>query len=152
MSEQNQDTPGQQGDPEGLGDAGKKALQAERARAEQAEKRLRDVEAALQAEQDKHAETIKSLEDRLTEGVALAQQAVAERDRFQVAYSKNVPADLMEFLKGTTPDELAESADKLMTHVNAPKTPKPDPLQGSSGNEPPANPGRELLNQIFKNP
>lgn len=153
MSESTNDhAPATQGDPEGLGDAGKKALQAERARADAAEKRLREVEADLKSQKGEHETVIQKLNDQLKEGTSLAEQAIAERDRFQVAYSKQVPADLIEFLQGSTPDELTASAEKLMAHIGAPKTPVPDPMQGASGQEPPTDHRRELLSQVFKNP
>ena len=132
-----------------LGDAGKKALQAERTRADQAEKRLREVETSLQSVQTAHEESLKELQEQLTTGTALAEQAVAERDRYQVAYTKGLPADLVEFLQGSNAEELAVSADKLMEHVAPKNVMQPDPLQGASGKEAPADPRRELLSQIF---
>lgn len=132
------------GDPE--------ALQAERARAEQAEKRLREVEAALQSAQQSHESAVQELQDRLATGNALAEQAAAERDRVKVAHAKQVPSELLEFLQGSSAEELEASADKLMAHIAAPKVPVPDPLQGASGKKPPADPRRELLSQVFKNP
>ena len=65
MSEQN-NSQEVSGDPEGLGDAGKKALQEERAARAEAEKRLREVEADLQAAKDRHAMEVAGLQEQVT--------------------------------------------------------------------------------------
>ena len=100
-------------DSSGLGDAGKKALQAERARADQAEKDAREAKAALQAatvDHEKkitelttaHESAVEALQQQVEEASTAASLAGVERDRVQAAYEAGLPADLVEFLRGET--------------------------------------------------
>lgn len=130
----NVETP--QGDPAELGDAGKKALAAEREARKAAEKsaaefaaRLKEIEQANLSELEKAQRAAKEAQDQLSE---ISRQNL----RNSVALSKGVPADLVEFLTGDTEDEIAARADTLLARLNAPTTPRPDPTQGAKGGEP----------------
>lgn len=125
-----------QGEPGDLGDAGKKALDAERKRATAAEReakalkaRLDQIEAANLSDLDKAKKAAADAEARLAE-----YEMTTLRQR--VALSKGLPADLVDRLRGTTEDELAADADALLALVKAPTTPKPDPSQGARGGSP----------------
>lgn len=125
-----------QGEPADLGDAGKKALAAEREARKAAEKsaaeyaaRLKELEQANLSELEKAQRSAKEAQDQLT---AITRQNL----RNSVALTKGVPADLVEFLSGDTEDEIAAKADTLLARLNAPTSPLPDPTQGARGGEP----------------
>lgn len=122
-----------QGDPAGLGDGGKKALDAERAARKAAEKsatdalaRLKQIETAQLSDLERAQREAAEARDALS---ALTRQALRDR----VALTKGVPADLAEFLSGDTEDELAAKADVLLARLNAPTTPRPDLSQANGG-------------------
>lgn len=141
------EAPESQGDPEALGDAGKKALQAERSARESAEKRLREVEAALESVTGERDAAKESFEDQMTALRAEVARTAVERDRVQVAYEKGLPVDLVEYLRGETREEMEKSAETLATHLmeaRKPGVPKPDMSQGAHG-----EPGPVTTNQMF---
>jgi len=109
-----------------LGDAGKKAIAAERRRADAAEKALK----ALQADADARAaaeltelERFKKENDDLRAAATASDLAAI---RSQVALEKGLPANLASRLQGTDYDTLAADADSLATLVA--KDAKPDPF------------------------
>lgn len=115
-----------------LGDAGKKAIAAERSRADKAEKALK----ALQAEQEQRAtaelselERVKKERDELLTGKTASE---VEAIRLKVALEKGIPANLAARLQGDDYDSIAADADSLAELVtgNKPATPKADPSQG----------------------
>lgn len=96
-----------------LGDAGKKAIAAERARADTAEKALK----ALQAEAEKRAnaeltelERFKKENEELRTGKTTSE---LEAIRFKVALEKGIPANLAARLQGTDYDTISADADSL---------------------------------------
>lgn len=102
------------------------------------EKRAKELEplAAKLAELD---EKQKTDEQRLVERAEKAEGQLptlqAENLRLRVAIAKNLPADLVDRLRGDTQDELTADADKLLELVGdgKPPTPKPDRTQGAKG-------------------
>jgi hypothetical protein len=142
MSDPNDLTPpAQQGDPAELGDAGKKALEAERAarkaaekRAEAAESKAAELETQLGALETTHqqalAEVTTSAEDARTE----AERAAADVLRYRVALETGVPAKHIGRLQGATEEELrADAASFVADIVPGKTTPKPDLSQGPQG-------------------
>jgi hypothetical protein len=124
-----------------LGDAGKKALAAERAAKKAAEKQLNELTARLQEYENRDKTEAERLAQR-------AEQAERERDalrveslRARVAIAKGLPADLMEFLTAEDEDELIAQADRLMARLAStePAPPRADTDQG-------ARPGPMALN------
>lgn len=132
----------QQGDPAGepLGAPGLKALQDERAARVAAEK----AATALQAQLEEIERAKLSDLERAQADAEQARKDLAdlsrEAVRLRVANAKNVPADLVEFLTGDTEEEVAAKADLLMSRMNAPTTPRPDPSQGGQGGHATATP------------
>lgn len=122
-------------DPEtpDLGDAGKKALAAERSRANALDKELK----ALRAESELRANAeLTELERFKKENAALISDRTASdlaTIRLQVALEKGIPATLAGRLQGTDYDTLAADADSLAQLVagNKPTAPKADPSQGA---------------------
>ena len=120
-----------QGDPVELGEAGKKALDAERKRANALEKQLKQ----FQAEREQ-AEAAK-LSD-LERAQRAAQEAAAQLAEYQktairqkVALEKGVPAELVDRLRGDDEESLSVDADALLALLNKPTSPRPDPSQGA---------------------
>lgn len=117
---------------ENLGDSGKKALDAERTARKAAEKSA----AALKARLDEIEQANLTELEKAQKAAAEAQAALADVTRQnlvnRVALAKGVPADLAEFLTGDTEDEVAAKADLLLSRLNAPTTPRPDPSQASA--------------------
>lgn len=124
-----------QGDPvtEPLGDAGKKALQDERAQRKAAEKQAADFKKRLDALEQANLTEVekaqKAAQDAQTQLADLTRQSL----RNKVALEKGVPADLVGFLTGDSEDEIAAKADLLLKRINAPINPKPDLSQGARG-------------------
>lgn len=138
--------PKPQGEPvadEPLGEPGKKALVAERAAREAAEKsaatltaRLAEIERANLSELDRaKAEATEAKTELATE----RHSGLVSR----VALEKGVKPSLAKYLTGTTEAELAASADDLLAELGkAPAVPKPDRTQ-SSTRDPAAGSGPE---------
>jgi hypothetical protein len=128
------DPPATDGDKkpeEHLGDAGKKALDAERA----ARKKLEDEVKELRplAAKAKEAEDAKKGEvERLTEQLAAATRerdaAMVDRDKFKVGLAKGLTLTQAKRLVGSTEDEFTTDADELIADLGAkPGEPKPTP-------------------------
>lgn len=106
---------------EPLGEAGKKALHAERDARKQADKRVADLEAALaaaNAEKDAATQTVQSSQ-------AEVEAAKAEALRYKVAAKFGIntepgeddaPSDAQMFLTGTTEEELTTQAERLASY------------------------------------
>ena len=136
-----------QGDPVELGDGGKKALEAERKRANALDKQLK----AFQAERDAaEAEKLTELE-RAQKAAKEASERLAEYEkttmRQKVALDTGLPAALVARLQGDDEESLIADAESLMALLNTPTTPKPDPSQGAKGEAHALN-GDPLLSTI----
>ena len=122
-----------QGDPVELGDGGKKALDAERKRANALEKQLK----AFQSEREA-AEAAKLTElERAQKAAKEASERLAEYEkttlRQKVALDTGLPAALVGRLQGDDEASLIADAESLMALLKTPATPKPDPSQGAKG-------------------
>lgn len=123
-----------QGDPAELGDAGKKALAAERKRADDAEKARKALEAQLQAKQDESLTETQRLQKQLEDLQASYQASQLEATRSRVIAAEGIPSSLAEFVSGEDEAALVASAQALRAAVDEaskPGTPVPDPSQGS---------------------
>ena len=132
-------------DAEHLGDPGKKALAeerkakaAEKRRADEAERKL----AELERERMTDAEKVVAERDDWRKKYEEQAAQLAARDldllRRDVASEKGIPAQLARRLDGTTREELETDADalkSLLPDPGAPRTPKPDPSAGSTGDK-----------------
>jgi hypothetical protein len=146
------------GKHEDLGDAGAKAIAAERKARKEADARA----AALQAKVDEHERAKLSEQEKAAKDLAdarkAADEAKAEAARFQldalkhrIAAEKGVPARL---LAGGTEDELTVSADEALKWRGEatpppPKAPKPDQTVGPRGGQPIS--GADLYRQMHPN-
>lgn len=101
-------------DSAALGDAGKRALQAERERARKAEadaKAAREELTKAKADQDTSKSEIQKVMDKLAAMEKRAEEADTRALRSEVAAAKGVPVGL---LSGSTKEELESSADALI--------------------------------------
>jgi hypothetical protein len=100
------------------------------AKANKADKELadkwREYESSQKTEHEKLAE-------ELAKEKAEAAQARATLLKYELATEKNLPADALKLLKGSTREELEEEADILLSLLSEsvkPKQPQPNPEQG----------------------
>lgn len=125
---------------EALGDAGKKALEAEREARKAAEKELAKYR---KAEQDK-ADAEKGEAEKRAAAEARAEAADLRALRVEVAYEKGLTPAQAKRLVGSTREELEKDADEILVDFpvtnKAPVVPKPDPSQGPRGGDPTGRP------------
>ena len=127
---------------ETLNEGGVKALRAERDARKAADARVKDLEAqvaALSVSLDEAKANATSAAEEAATQVADLQTQLA---RLQVIHEKAVPDALAEFVQGTTAEELAASAEKLLAAIpapgpasdaaHAPLAMRPDPSQGGT--------------------
>jgi hypothetical protein len=153
------------GDPpkdDALGDAGKRALQAERQRAETAEKELAKYRKAEQDKADADKSELQKAADKAAAAETRAAAAEARALRLEVATAKGLPASYAKRLVGDTREELEADADDLVKDYKPaagdpadpakPKTPAPDPSQGAKtpGTTRPTSLGQAVGNALKK--
>lgn len=137
------------GDGDQLGPGGVKALQAEREARKALEKQLaelaplRQIAVALTGQGGEQApgDPVQALTDRLAKHEEQLGEERAARWRAEVAHAQGLTPQQSEWLRGTTREELAASAEQLRAAWGAPAaggqrppgTPAPDPSQGARG-------------------
>ena len=134
-------------DTEPLGDAGKKALAAEREARKAAEKaaaeyekRLKEIEAAQMSDLEKAQAAAKEAQEA-------AAKATTEALRWKVAAEFAIAAEDAEvFLTGTDEDSIRKQAQRLaeLAASKGPTTPKPDLSQGAKGTPSQATPAQKF--------
>lgn len=81
----------------------------------------RDARQALEVRLKEFEDRDKTELQRLEERAAAAEKAAADREsallRYRVATAKNLPADLVDRLKGDTEEELSADADALLALI-----------------------------------
>lgn len=108
----------------------KSALAAERQAAREAKAEL----AATQAQVATFQQQIAAHEAAIAERDGTIQARELDLLRLNAAVEHGVPADLREFLTGTDQETLKAQAEKLIAaKPTAPRTPAPDPSQGTGG-------------------
>lgn len=112
-----------------LGDAGKRALDAERKARRDAEQKLSDLQKRLGDLEDKDKSELQKLTDRLAVAEKTAADAEARALRMEVAVSKGLTAAQAKRLTGATKDELEADADELL------ETFRPPAKDGDSGDD-----------------
>lgn len=143
-------TGGQQGDPNALGDAGKRALQAEREARQKAESRAAALEKQI-ADANKTAE--EKAADALRDAQALAQTNAAKALRYEVAAELGVPLAMAARLVGNTREEIAADAAVLLAQIPVATTPPTGgapaaPLDQGARTTPPGQLSREELAKL----
>lgn len=130
-------------DTDSLGDAGKRALDAERKARANAEKALRDAEARLKAVDDADKSEVEKLTAQVAELSKTAEAATARADRFEVAAAKGLSLAQARRLVGTTKEELEQDAAEMRAELGLDKVddkkqsgrPKEDLKLGASNEE-----------------
>lgn len=118
--------------PDTLGDGGKAALQAERKARREAEKAAADALAKVKEFEQRDLSAQEKLAQQVQELEAKAARAEAEALRLRIAADTDLPADLHEFLVGSTEEELRAKAEKLKAATaSGARRPQPDPSQGA---------------------
>lgn len=110
-------------------DAVRNAIAAERAKAKAAEARAKTAEAKVKRFEDRD----KTEQQKLAERAEAAEKAAADAEarllRRDVGARKGLPAALADRLQGSTEDEMAADADRLLEAVK-PGRPDPNRLDG----------------------
>lgn len=139
-----------------LGPAGKKALDAERARVKELERQmaalapLQQLAAAMAGGQQQAGgpTEVELLQQRFSDLERSANEERTARWRLEVAAAKGLTPQQAARLQGSTVEELTADADSLIALFPAvpagPRTPAPDPSQGARGGQP----GPDLQAQI----
>ena len=124
-----------QGDPaEHLGEGGKKALDAERKRAAEAEKQAKALQAQLDALNDSKLTETQRLQKQFEELTSQYQASQIEATRNRVIAAEQIPSSLAGFVSGDDEAAMVASAQALKTalaEASKPGTPVPDPSQGA---------------------
>lgn len=129
--------PVQQGDPDALGDGGKKALDAERAARRVAEARVAELENQVTTLTTTHQQALDAATAAAMEARTEADKASGDVLRYRVALETGVPAKHIGRLQGDTEEALREDAASFVADIVPGKTtPKPDLSQGPQGDAP----------------
>ena len=128
-------------DSDGLGDAGRKAIAAERRAAREEKRRADEAEAQLEelrrqqmTEQERAVAERDDARKQLEEANARLAAFEQERTRNEVAAAKGLSLAQARRLSGTTREEFEADADAFkaeLAALAAPPVPKPDPSAGA---------------------
>ena len=126
-------TGGSSGDPADLGDAGKRAIAAERAARTEAEKRATAAEAEVEKYRKANETEAERQARELDDAKKNAEQAAGLVARYEAAETAGLPLSMAKRLIGATPEELAADAAQLAQTLAAQPsgTPREDPSQGA---------------------
>lgn len=133
----------------------KKALERERKSRREAEKRAKDLEPFEKQvkDLDEASKTeLQRLADALNDEKSGRTSAETELLRYRTAAEKGVPLNLVRFLTGNSPEEVAESADLLLAELGTkPQTPgKPREAQRLSNGKPSDPQGSDDPRELIK--
>ena len=142
-------------DTEALGDAGKRALDNERAARREAERKLAEAQAELQKIEDSKKSELELATERAARFEAQYNDLVAQSLRSEVALSKGLTTAQAKRLVGETREELEADADELITSfavkADEHSQPKPGLLKASGDSPDPAITERAAIAQaLFK--
>lgn len=131
-----------------LGAAGERALEAWKQRAKDAERAAREAQSRVQQFEDANKSELEKLTGKLTKAEQRAVDAESRLLRFEVAAEKQIPADAVDLLTGSTREELEAKAEKLLALVQKPEA-TPDFDGGAREPAPAAQSPEEEHNQTF---
>jgi hypothetical protein len=99
-------------------------------RAENAQRRIdaQQLKEKLEEFEERDKSELEKAQGKVAKAEQTAAEATAKLLRFEVASEKKVPAEAVDFLQGSTREDLEASADKILALVNKPddKDTKPD--------------------------
>lgn len=105
-----------------LGDAGKRALDAERKARSDAERRAKEAEARLKALEDEGKSELERLQGQVAELTKRAEGAESKADRFEVAAARGLSLAQARRLVGSTKEELEQDAEEMRTELGLNKS------------------------------
>ena len=148
--------PATQGDPDKLGDGGKKALETERAarkaaeaRAAAAESRVTELETEIGSLNTTHQQALEAATTEANTARTEAEKAAQDTLRYKVALETGVPAKHIGRLQGDTEEALREDAASFVADIVPGKTtPKPDLSQGPQGGDAPQSTADQFAAQL----
>jgi DNA repair exonuclease SbcCD ATPase subunit len=111
-----------------------KELRSENAKAR---KRAQEAEARLQSLEDKDKSDLDKVTAERDRLKAEVEPLRAESQRLRVALDKKLPVELVDRLRGDTPEALAEDADKLLEWAKPAEPTTPPPPDFDGGARPP---------------
>lgn len=125
-------TPPPPGDDNGLGDAGKRALDAERKARAAAEKALKDAQAKLREVDDAGKSDLERLQGQVADLTTKLGEASGRADRFEIAAAKGLSLAQARRLVGSSKDELEADADELRKDLGLDKDADKDDKGGET--------------------
>lgn len=135
--------PDPQGDPAGLGDAGKKALDAERSARKAAEKLAADARSELDKIQQANETALEKAQREAKEAQTTAATAALSAFREAAVKFGGISAEDAELLlTGSDVETLGKQAARLVERT--PTTPLPDPTQGNKGTPSTGDPAKDF--------
>lgn len=138
-----------QGDPEELGDAGRRALRAERERANTAERRVAELETQVSTLTAEHETALAAANQAAEDERSRADRAEGDTLRYRVALETGVPARHIGRLQGDTEEALREDAAAFVADITpGPTTPKPDLSQGPKGDTVKPSTAQQFADQL----
>lgn len=120
-TEGNADEEGTDGTSGELGDAGKRALEAERKARRTAEKELKALRDKVKEREDLDKSELERLQDRIAEAAKRAEDAEAKANRYEVAAAKGLTPAQAKRLVGSTREELEADADEMRAELGLDK-------------------------------
>lgn len=108
-------------EPDALGDAGKRALDAERKARKAAEKAAADAAARVKEYEDAQKSEAERLAAEVAELREAAAKAIAEAARQRVVNETGLPADLADLVTGADEDAMRATAERIKAHLAPPQ-------------------------------
>lgn len=153
--------PAPAGDESALGDAGKRALDAERKARADAERRAKEAEAKLKEADDAKLSEVERLQGQVVELTKRAEGAESRADRFEVAAAKGLSLAQARRLVGTTKEELEADAAEMRAELGLDKSdddkgpatkprPKEDLKLGASNEDDEVADPKKVADEILK--
>jgi DNA repair exonuclease SbcCD ATPase subunit len=119
-----------------LGDAGKKALDAERAARKAAEDEQKKLAAKLKEIEDRDKSEADKAAERLAEAEKRAAEVEARATRAEIAASSSVPADILTGPESSSAEHIQAFADKVLAWAEASKKNPNGPIIPGQGKQP----------------
>lgn len=104
-----------------LGDAGKRAIDAERKARQVAEKRAKELEAKVKEAEDAEKTEVEKLQGQVADLTKRAEASEAKATRFEVAATKGLSLAQARRLVGATQEELEADADSMRAELGLDK-------------------------------
>lgn len=120
---------------ESVNDAMKRALQEANNEAKTLRLKVKAFEDASLTEAEKASADLAAARKEAADAAEATQTAKGRLTRYEVAIEKAVPSHLVEFITGTTREDVEASVAKVLAAFGSskPTGPRPDPSQGSGG-------------------